>query len=211
MHMITRLKNNNYTWLATALLGFVLFAAIVITPVFAQNVSPEIAEPVQPVEQSKDIYVHAKVLEIVSESQELIPSTDTEMLFQELRVKFTRGELKGQEATFINDYIPLKKGQGFIARVVIHSNGDREYVVSDLERRPLLAVLLALFLGAVIIFGRMQGIRSLISLGVSILVIFFFLIPMLLKGYHPVLLSTVTAMLVLFLRFSLRMDLIVNH
>lgn len=147
---------------------------------------------------AEEYYSHARVVEVVSESRELIPSTDTEMVFQELRVRFTQGKFKGTEATFTNDYIPLKEGQRFIARIIEHSDGNTEYVVSDFERRPVLAVLTALFLLAVIVFGRMQGLRSLVSLGVSILAIFYFLIPMLLKGYHPVVLSTITAAAILF-------------
>ena len=147
---------------------------------------------------AEEYYSHARVVQVVSESRELIPSTDTEMVFQELRVRFTQGKFKGTEATFTNDYIPLKEGDRFIARIIEHSDGNTEYVVSDFERRPVLAVLTALFLIAVIVFGRMQGLRSLVSLGVSILAIFYFLIPLLLKGYHPVLLSTITAAAILF-------------
>lgn len=169
---------------------------------FAQVATPTSeqapAETIDETTTGEQYYSKARVVEVISERRELIPSTDTEMVFQELRVEFLQGKFKGTEATFTNDYIPLETGDRFIARIIEHSDGLTEYVVSDFERRPVLAVLTALFLAAVIVFGRMQGLRSLVSLGVSILAIFYFLIPMLLKGYHPVVLSTITAAAILF-------------
>jgi uncharacterized membrane protein len=46
--------------------------------------------------------------------------------------------------------------------------------------------LVALFVGAVIAFGRWQGIRSLIGLGLSFLVIVGFVVPSILRGHSPV-------------------------
>src|SRR5829696_8674197 len=60
------------------------------------------------------------------------------------------------------------------------------YYIQDLERgRPML-VLMALFVGAVIAFGRWQGIRSLLGLGLSFLVIISFVVPSILRGHSPV-------------------------
>src|SRR4029453_18880226 len=59
------------------------------------------------------------------------------------------------------------------------------YYIQDLERgRPIL-VLAALFVGAVIAFGRWQGIRSLIGLGLSFLAIIDFVVPATLRGHSP--------------------------
>jgi uncharacterized membrane protein len=77
-------------------------------------------------------------------------------------------------------------------------SGDYNYSVSDFERRPTLAIFFILFIILVIVLGRMQGIRSLVSLGVSILAIFFVLIPLLLKGFHPVVLATLISAAILF-------------
>ena len=47
-------------------------------------------------------------------------------------------------------------------------------------------VLAALFIGAVIAFGRWQGVRSLLGLGLSFVVIVRFVVPAILSGHSPV-------------------------
>jgi uncharacterized membrane protein len=71
------------------------------------------------------------------------------------------------------------------------------YNIQDLERgRPLL-VLAALFVGAVIAFGRWQGLRSLLGLGLSFVVIVSFVVPAILHGHSPVLVSVTGAMAIM--------------
>jgi uncharacterized membrane protein len=77
------------------------------------------------------------------------------------------------------------------------------YLIQDLERgRPML-VLAALFVGAVIAFGRWQGIRSLIGLGLSFLVIISFVIPAILHGHSPVLVAVTGAMAIMLISLYL--------
>jgi uncharacterized membrane protein len=71
------------------------------------------------------------------------------------------------------------------------------YNIQDLERgRPLL-VLAALFVGAVVAFGRWQGVRSLVGLGLSFVVIVSFVVPAILRGHSPVLVAVTGAMAIM--------------
>jgi uncharacterized membrane protein len=71
------------------------------------------------------------------------------------------------------------------------------YLIQDLERgRPLL-VLVALFVGAVVAFGRWQGIRSLVGLALSFVVIVGFVVPAILRGHSPVLVAVTGAMAIM--------------
>jgi uncharacterized membrane protein len=77
------------------------------------------------------------------------------------------------------------------------------YYIQDLERgRPML-VLAALFVGAVIAFGRWQGIRSLVGLALSFLVIVGFVVPAILRGHSPVLVAVTGAMAIMLLSLYL--------
>jgi uncharacterized membrane protein len=77
------------------------------------------------------------------------------------------------------------------------------YYIQDLERgRPIL-VLAALFIGAVVAFGRWQGIRSLVGLGLSFLVIVGFVVPSILRGHSPVLVAVTGAMAIMLLSLYL--------
>jgi uncharacterized membrane protein len=71
------------------------------------------------------------------------------------------------------------------------------YNLRDLERgRPMLA-LVALFMLAVIAFGRWQGVRSLIGLACSFAVIVGFVVPAILRGRSPVPVALVGAMAIM--------------
>lgn len=157
-----------------------------------------LAAPMSVFATAEEYFSRAKVVEVLSEQSESIPSTDAVFTTQAVKVVFKGKYLRGQEALVENDLVPMKAGDQFIARIVVHEDGTRDIVVSDFERHPTLAILLALFLLAVVAFGRMQGVRSLVSLGVSGAVIFFVLIPLLLRGIHPVAVSVITSAVVLF-------------
>jgi uncharacterized membrane protein len=77
------------------------------------------------------------------------------------------------------------------------------YIIQDLERgRPLL-ILVALFVGAVVAFGRWQGIRSLVGLGLSFVVIVSFVVPAILHGHSPVLVAVTGAMAIMLISLYL--------
>src|SRR5215207_4724561 len=77
------------------------------------------------------------------------------------------------------------------------------YYIQALERgRPML-VLMALFVGAVIAFGRWQGIRSLLGLGLSFLVIISFVVPSILRGHSPVAVAVTGAMAIMLISLYL--------
>ena len=71
------------------------------------------------------------------------------------------------------------------------------YNIRDLERSRPMLLLVALFVLAVVAFGRWQGIRSLIALVVSFAVIVGFVIPAIMRGSSPVPVALVGAMAIM--------------
>jgi uncharacterized membrane protein len=91
----------------------------------------------------------------------------------------------------------FRAGQRVSLAVAEQPGQPPTYYIQDLERgRPML-VLMALFVGAVIAFGRWQGIRSLIGLGLSFLVIVGFVVPSILRGHSPVAVAVIGAMAIM--------------
>jgi uncharacterized membrane protein len=91
----------------------------------------------------------------------------------------------------------FRAGQQVRLSVLEQEGQPTFYNIRDLERgRPML-VLAALFMLAVIAFGRWQGIRSLIALAVSFAVIVGFVIPAILHGRSPVPVALVGAMAIM--------------
>ncbi|MES2436754.1 MAG: YibE/F family protein [Patescibacteria group bacterium] len=152
-------------------------------------------------EESSDVQGvwKAKVLEVTNQETRLVPGTDTQSTYQTLQVEVLEGERKGQIITIENDFLKLEKGDAFFMNYLKKADGTELYSVRDIERRPTIYFLIALFVAVIISFGGRQGIRSLISLAGSLLIILYVLLPALLKGYNPVLMSTLIATCILFL------------
>jgi uncharacterized membrane protein len=59
------------------------------------------------------------------------------------------------------------------------------YVFTDFERRAPIYWLAAVFAALVILTGRFQGLRALLGLGASLLVVVYFIVPAILEGRSP--------------------------
>jgi uncharacterized membrane protein len=71
------------------------------------------------------------------------------------------------------------------------------YNIRDLERTRPMLLLVALFVAAVVAFGRWQGVRSLLGLALSFAVIVGFVVPAILRGRSPVPVALVGAMAIM--------------
>lgn len=140
----------------------------------------------------------AEVVHVSEERQVFVPGTSTETTIQTLQVKILEGEREGQLVVMENDFIMMQQGQKFFMNYLIAPDGTELYSVRDLDRRVPLAMLAGLFIVVVLLFGKGQGLRSLVSLAGSFLVILYVLLPLLLKGFNPVLVSVVIGALILF-------------
>lgn len=148
--------------------------------------------------------LQARVVEVVSQEEREIPGTQVQSIYQVINAEITEGERKGELITLENDLMPLAAGEKFFLRHNVSALDGREsYTVRDVDRRGALLVFIALFIFVVLIFSGKQGLRSLLSLAGSFLVIVYILIPGLLAGYPPVLTSTAIATVILFLAIYL--------
>ena len=134
-------------------------------------------------------FAHAKVVEVYETRTEILPGTNTEVTIQPLKAEILEGPQKGEIVRFDNDYISLKEGQKFFIYYLESANGDIIYSVRDVDRRIPLLILTLIFAGVIIFFGGIQGVRSIISLAVSFLAIIFILLPLLIQGYSPIIVS----------------------
>jgi uncharacterized membrane protein len=134
--------------------------------------------------------VKAKVLEVVKESEEVIAGTAHQALQQSLRVQILEGSNNGKIVTIDNDYIRLKEGELFY---LMHNtqgeNGLESYAVSGPYRLPAIFFFGGLFILLTLLIGGWQGLRGLISLAGSLLLIIYMLLPGILAGYSPVLVA----------------------
>jgi uncharacterized membrane protein len=138
----------------------------------------------------------AKVVEITKTFERPIYEGRT-MQGQTVRVEILDGDRKGETVMFDNDYIILKEGQRFYLNHFIDMNEVGTYMVFDVERKPQLLFLFLFFAICVVALGGLEGARSLVALGISIAVIVTILIPALVAGYNPLIISSLVGSLIL--------------
>jgi uncharacterized membrane protein len=78
-----------------------------------------------------------------------------------------------------------------------------EYVLVDLDRRSALLLLVVLFVVGVVALGRWRGVTALLGLTATMAVLFFFVVPAILDGSDPLLVSLVGAVLIAYVSLYL--------
>lgn len=110
---------------------------------------------------------------------------------REVRIQLESGADNGavKELVLDNGTIDPDVSEGDELRVVknvVPPGADpvpgREYSISDFDRQGPMLLLLALFAGLVVLFGRLRGAMSLIGLGLSLAVVLLFMVPAILNG-----------------------------
>src|SRR3990167_2067876 len=74
---------------------------------------------------------------------------------------------------------------------------EMRILFKDVERRGPLVALVVIFVGLVVWLSGWQGVRAVFSLGLSIIAILFVLVPALIAGYSPALVSLGAAAVIL--------------
>ena len=89
--------------------------------------------------------------------------------------------------------VDLDVGDGLILEAPPASAPDAPYGLYDRVRTPALLWLTILFVGLVIVIGRLRGLGALVGLGVSLFLLVRFALPAILHGSPPWLVAAVTA------------------
>lgn len=139
----------------------------------------------------------ARVLAVMHQELREIPGTDTEHLYQTIEARILSGPQEGTVVTIENDYLALEEGDTFFLSHTIFIDGTETYGVVGIDRLPALLWLIGFFVAVVILFGGWQGVRSLLALFGSFFAIFYVLMPGLLGGWPPLLLSVGVASIIL--------------
>lgn len=142
----------------------------------------------------------AKVVDIIEEKE----IKDSKI--QVLKIKILNKDYKGYETTINNTLtnnsydIELKKGDKISVHMELN-DGVPSFYFQNYEKTGYLLLLFLIFVFFVILFGGFKGIKALISLIICIIIILCFLVPLLLKGYSPIILSILTCIMCSVLTF----------
>ncbi|HEX9503685.1 MAG TPA: YibE/F family protein [Patescibacteria group bacterium] len=144
-----------------------------------------------------EAYYRAQVLQIVN--SEYLGTGADKQSFQTLKIKILSGDETGQEKTIdrvggatINGGKGFKEGDKIVVNKTTVNNQPVYYVV-DIYRIPSLYIIVGIFLLVVIIFSRWRGLSSILGLIITIAIIVKFVIPQIIAGHNPLLISLAAA------------------
>ena len=146
----------------------------------------------------QESFAKGEVLEILGERQDDIGLNGTQPIFQTVKVRYLEGDRKGEEVEI--DYGVLSEEQklsvGQTVVIVDPNTGTNRSYIFDSYRLPKLYLLLGVFLALGIIFAGWRGLSSIFGLGVSVLVLALFVVPQIIAGHNPLLISFLGALVI---------------
>lgn len=159
--------------------------------------------------QDNQVNFEAKVIEIISETQIKPANSDEKQISQELKLLITSGEAAGQEIVIKTGNLPIGQNLEYQPgnRVLIGSREDIDgqlvYYIADFVRRPTLLWLFIIFTVLALIVARFKGLASLLSMVITFLIIFWFILPQISAGKNPILISILGSLVIIPVTFYL--------
>ncbi len=121
----------------------------------------------------------------------------TEAYIQELEVRLISGPESGTVLNVINeiaennrDTRELHEGDLIVVGKSI-IGAETQYYITDVYRLNALWIILSAFVIIVLLLTRLHGIRAFLGLGISFLVIVWFIVPRILAGDNPIMISLI--------------------
>ena len=149
-----------------------------------------------------DAYVRAKVLSVSPESQGSFGGIARST--QETELRIMNGKDEGKIITIENgilndrDDMRLHEGEIMIMQRIIRPDGSVDFLMREKYRLPsILALTLFFFALGVLLAGRV-GFTSILGLAASIAILIFFVVPKIIAGNNPLVISLIGSICIAF-------------
>ena len=145
-------------------------------------------------------YARGRGLQVISEEETLDAMTGEPVMDQVLKVRILSGEFKGEEVVVYNYGmdnpiygIHVTQGDGVIVALQVEEGVIKEAFIANYLREPPIYILAFLFVLALLAIGWRKGAKALISLLLTMIIVWKILLPGLLRGHNPVGLTVLVA------------------
>lgn len=174
-------------------------AAVIAVSLLVYRANPM---DVQQYDTSDQHFCKAVVTKVNSED---ISGTDTmpgrKLGNQNVTVKITSGEYKGETATFDNNLstthsVSVKEGTRVIVNVDSPEGIKPYYTIYQYDRTAGIAAVLMIFAALMAVTGRWKGVRAALGLFAAAVMICFILIPTIFTGKPPVAMTLIVCALI---------------
>lgn len=166
--------------------------------VFFLAVFPYLVSSILPAKAAaqSDNYQVAKVTEVVEQTQVEIEGSPFFTQVVKVRVQETGETVEivvGSEFQPLRETQLLQPGTNVIVSLQETFDGQKQYIITDVYRIPTLVFLFAGFILLVLVVAQLRGLFSLAGMVVSGAILFGFILPQILAGADPVMISLVGA------------------
>ena len=174
-----------------------LFALLFPQIVFAQEFSEDYSV-------MADEIFEAGVVKIL-EQKEVIGENGAKIIQQDILLNGLEGKWENQEITYkgiseiivANANIYKEGDRVLVQRSIIPGDDNEQFYIIDFVRRGNLYLLAFLFAAVIIVVGRRKGLKALISLIISFFIIIKIILPRILAGGNPLLISVFGSLAIL--------------
>jgi uncharacterized membrane protein len=157
-----------------------------------------VATPIQAQVGPGQETVEARVIEVLDEG--LLDQGGVTQPYQKLRLEILSGVRAGHAVTvdygtqsFGSNVVTYRANDQVQAMRIARPDGDEVFYITEPNRREPLLILFVIFVVFVVAVSRWKGVRSLVGMAVSLFVITQFILPMILAGYSPILVTILGA------------------
>ena len=149
---------------------------------------------------------YGKIIE-AGEATEIVTGSVTEKI-QKVTVEITEGDYVGEEYTtnYVLSYdiegkilaYDLEVGDKVSVQIVEDESGNTSATVLDVVRADYIFIMFIVFLGSIVVIGGKKGVKAILGLIYTILLIYFVMIKGIFDGEDAILNSTITITLIIF-------------
>jgi uncharacterized membrane protein len=183
------LRSNRAWWIAAALIVAALFA--LLASIARRTTLSAGGDGLKPGESEP---VRAQVVEVLEDGTVL--QGEHEQPYQRLLLRLTEGAYQGQEVEvehgllgFTNQTLVFHAGDRVLLEHTRTLDGADVFLITDYVRARPLLWLTGLFVAATLALSGWQGIRSLVGMAISLVIIIAFVVPQILAGRNPVIIA----------------------
>lgn len=154
-------------------------------------------------EMQRDTFFKAEITQVLEQKINVLPD-GSETVQQNLMLRGLEGDFSGKEINFngIGEIDVLSKniykvGDRVLTVASYDMEGNVVYYITDFIRTKSLWSLAAIFVLALLAVGGIKGLRSLLALVLTFLVIIKYIIPQILSGTSPLLVTLIGSLVIL--------------
>jgi uncharacterized membrane protein len=129
----------------------------------------------------------AKVIDVISSEEVQVEGLNISSTRQTITVLFIDGPNTGKQETFMQDKFPVEEGE----TIFVQETQEGQFQILEKDRTEMILYVFGLFVLLILILNGKQGMKSILGLAISFAVIIFVMLPLVIRGFNPLLISIV--------------------